>query len=175
MRLNLGCGKDIRKNWINLDHIKLPGVDVVHNINDIPLPFENDLFDEILCASILEHVDYIPLLRDLHRILKPGGKIAIIVPHFTSKYAFADPTHVRCFSTETLLFFTENYPMSYYFDFHFSKAEKIHICFNRSRAGYFYNHLLEPLVNMNSRIQDFYEGSFLRIFPATNMEVVLVK
>jgi SAM-dependent methyltransferase len=171
MKLNLGCGKDIREDWINLDVVNLPGVDIVHDINQTPLPFD----DNILCSSVLEHVDYIPLLRDLCRILKPGGKLMVIVPHFTSKYAFADPTHVRFFATETLKFFTASHPNAYYFDFHFSKIESTHICFNCERIGYFYNRLLEPIVNFNSRIQDFYEGSFLRFFPATNLKVILIK
>jgi hypothetical protein len=31
-RLNLGCGRDVRPNWVNLDRVSLPGVDVVHDI-----------------------------------------------------------------------------------------------------------------------------------------------
>jgi SAM-dependent methyltransferase len=175
LKLNLGCGKDIRKDWINLDLVDLPGVDIVHDINNIPLPFDDNIFDEILCSSVLEHVEYVPLLRDLHRILKPGGRLSAIVPHFSSKHAFADPTHIRYFSTETLLFFTKEHPMVYYFDFHFSHAEKVFIHFNRDRLGYFYNHFLESFVNLNPRLKDFYEGSFLRVFPATNLEVTLIK
>ncbi len=34
-KLNLGCGKDIRKGYINLDLKKLPGVDIVHNNHQI--------------------------------------------------------------------------------------------------------------------------------------------
>jgi predicted SAM-dependent methyltransferase len=46
-KLNLGCGKDIRKGWTNLDCVNLPGVDIVHNINYLPLPFNDNEFDEI--------------------------------------------------------------------------------------------------------------------------------
>jgi hypothetical protein len=55
-----------------------------------------------------------------------------------------------------------------------SKVEKVRLYFNQ-RLAYFYNYFLEPLVNLNMRMQDFYEGSWLRIFPATDLEVVLIK
>jgi len=37
-RLNLGCGRNIKKDWVNLDSADLPGVDVVHNVENLPLP-----------------------------------------------------------------------------------------------------------------------------------------
>lgn len=173
-RLNLGCGRDILEGWVNLDCIKLPGVDIVHDINQLPLPFDENSLDEILCSSILEHVEYIPLLKDLHRILRSGGRLIIIVPHFTSKYAYMDPTHRHFFSARTLSFFVSGHPSEYYFDFHFSTSELTCIYFSK-RTVYLYNHLLEFFVNLNLRTQDFYEGSFLRIFPATDLKIVLVK
>lgn len=55
-KLNLACGRDIRKGYINLDIAKLDGVDIVYDINKIPLPFGNEQFKEILAYAILEHV-----------------------------------------------------------------------------------------------------------------------
>lgn len=49
MKLNLGCGTDIRKGWINLDIAKLDGIDVIHDVNNVPLPFEDNTFDYVLC------------------------------------------------------------------------------------------------------------------------------
>ncbi|HCD53350.1 MAG TPA: hypothetical protein DEQ34_12945, partial [Balneolaceae bacterium] len=96
-KLNLGCGNDIREGWVNLDIAPLPGVDVVHNLEELPLPFEDEEFDHIRAQDILEHLEYIPLLKEIHRILKPGGTISIRVPHFTSRYNFNDPTHKKMF------------------------------------------------------------------------------
>lgn len=174
-RLNLGCGNDIREGWVNLDRVKLPGVDVEHDITNLPLPFENESFDEVLCANILEHIDdFVPLLRDIHRILKPKGKLTITVPHFTSKDAYGDPTHRRGFSVHTFSYFCRTHPRNYYFDFAFSHIEKIFLHFQK-RPLYFYNYLLEPLVNLSIGTLSLFEGSPLRMFPATNLEVVMVK
>ena len=104
-RLNLGSGTDIREGWINLDRSALPGVDVVHDVEELPLPFPSDSFDYVLCQDVLEHVDYIPLLRDIWRILRIGGTLHIRVPHFTSSYAYGDPTHKQILQFRHVLFF----------------------------------------------------------------------
>ena len=48
--------------------------------------FENNVFDEIHCVHALEHVTrdkHIPMLSEMYRVLKPGGKGAFIeVPDF---------------------------------------------------------------------------------------------
>lgn len=172
-RLNIGCGQDVRKGWVNLDRARLPGVDVVHDVGVLPLPFSDGSFDEVLCKDVLEHVEYIPLLKDIHRILRDKGRLLITVPHFTSKDAYGDPTHRKLFTVHTFRYFTDRHFRSYYFDFSFSRMTA-RICFDR-RPVYFYNYLLEPLVNLNERIQNVYEGSPLRLFPATNIEVRLDK
>ena len=59
-KLNLGCGNDIRDGWINLDSAKLPGVNIVHDLEDLPLPFGDENFDYVLCQDVLEHVNSDP-------------------------------------------------------------------------------------------------------------------
>ncbi len=106
-KLNLGCGTDIKEGWVNLNIVQLPGVDVVHDIEKLPLPFADNSFDEILCQDILEHVEYIPVLKDIHRILASGGKVHIRVPHFTSRNNFTDPTHKKRFAVTTFDYFAK--------------------------------------------------------------------
>ena len=179
-KLNIGCGTDVSADWVNLDIAALPGVDVVHNIENLPLPFTDNQFGEILCQDILEHVDYIPVLKDLLRILKPGGQVRIRVPHFTSKHNFIDPTHRRMFSVETFGFFVRQSfaqeGRGYYFDFAFSQCLQARITFERGSWVFFLNLLLEKLVNSSPRWQKFYESTgFSRLFPAYNIEVTFLK
>ncbi len=184
-KLNLGCGTDIRAGWINLDSAALTGVDVVHDIEKLPLPFGDEEFDEILCQDVLEHVEYIAVLRDLHRILKKGGSLTIRVPHFTSKNNFIDPTHRRMFSINTWDFFILNTPTrnkriarerAYYFDFAFDRIFSRRITFEHGSRLFFYNRLLQRLVNLSPRMQEVYESTlFSRFFPAENIETILIK
>lgn len=166
-----------------MDIAKLPGVDIVWDIEKLPLPFKDSEFDEILAEDILEHTEYIPVLRDLHRILKTGGKLVIRVPHFTSKNNFADPTHKKMFSVATFDFFTQNPKFSksrerdYYFDFHFDRAASTHITFEKSSRFFFYNKwIVEPIINLNTKTKYLYEATCLaRLFPAENILVELMK
>lgn len=175
-KINLGCGFDIHPGWINLDCAALPGVDVVHDLKNLPLPFADGSVDYVLAKDVLEHVDYILLLRDLHRILRQGGTLEIRVPHFTSAANFIDPTHKSRFSIRTFDFFVTGAPIarSYYFDFWFREISKRHISF--LRGPLIYNYVVEPLVNAHGRIQKYFELTCLsRLFPAENISVWLIK
>jgi len=175
-KLNLGCGNDIKQGWINLDVAVLPGVDVIHNLNELPLPFDDNSFDEILCQDVLEHVSLTPLIKEIHRILKAGGVLNIRVPHFTSRNNFIDPTHVKTFSFQTFQFFVKDalYDRGYYFDFHFDEILSTHLTFEK---GYFvWNYIAEWFFNLNKKTKVLYEATFFRnLFPAENIIVRLKK
>jgi SAM-dependent methyltransferase len=177
-RLNLGCGTDVREGFVNLDVAALPGVDVVHDLDVRPFPFEDETFTEIVCQDVLEHVDLVGVLGECHRILQPGGAVHVRSPHFTAAAVYVDPTHRRAFSVETLGFFAAAGRFgsrSYYFDFHFSRMDAPRITFHRYRLQP-WNYLVEALVNCSSGMQRYYEGTFLaRLFPAANVEATLVK
>lgn len=176
--LNLGAGKlDSKESWgntkyINLDIVKYPGIDKVWDLNKLPLPFKNEEFNEILAYSILEHVNYVPLMKELYRILKPKGLIKIRVPHFTYVEAYADPTHINRFSYLTFFYFTKDlkreYPFSIYSKF------KCRITFQK-RLIFPWNYLMEWFVNLGNWSKKLYEKTPLRIFPAANLEVTLEK
>ena len=179
-KLNLGCGTDIKDGWVNLDSAALPGVDVVHDIEKLPLPFADSSVDEVLCQDILEHVEYAPILKDLYRVLTPGGVLHIRVPHFTSKNNFIDPTHRRLFSINTFDFFAAGTKLHderpYYFDFHFSFVKHREIQFELSSRYFFLNRFVGRWVNKSPWRQEYYESTGLsRLFPAQNIHISLVK
>jgi SAM-dependent methyltransferase len=178
-RLNLGCGTDIRPGYVNVDSARLPGVDVVHDLGSLPLPFDDAAFVEVVCQDVLEHLpEYPRLLGEIHRVMRPGGRLVIRSPHFSSRSVWLDPTHRATFSIDTLRFFVagDRYAeRAYYFPFKFSALESARIVFHRYR-GMPWNYLLEAWVNRSPRIQAFYEGTALvALFPASNIEVTLIR
>ena len=82
IKLNLGCGNDIKKGYINID--KYPkNKDVMKlDLDNIPFPFKDNSIDCIYMEDTFEHlnINRFDFMRELHRILKPDGIIKIIVP-----------------------------------------------------------------------------------------------
>jgi len=117
IKLNLGCGKDIKKSWINLDIKKYPGVDIIHDLNTYPYPFSDNYADFILMKHVLEHLDNIvKVMEEIYRILKPNGKVEIIVPYYKHKNAFTDPTHKHFFTEDSMNFLINNINPKYKFE-----------------------------------------------------------
>lgn len=110
MKLNLGCGTNILKGWVNVDISPLPGVDKCFDISLSCnyLLFEDNSVDEFLLSHILEHIaDPLPMMQELWRIAKPDAIMHIAVPHGANDMAFADPQHVRQYFPSSFQFFAQ--------------------------------------------------------------------
>ncbi len=76
------------------------------------LPFEDNSFDKVICAEVLEHIpDYQSFLTEIRRVLKPGGLFAVSVPRFfpewicwrlSDAYHEVEGGHVRIFTAGEL-------------------------------------------------------------------------
>ncbi len=101
-RLNLGAGYDILAGWINTDIAALPGIDVVHDLDSAPWPWESGSFSEVRATDVFEHVgDPVLFMNECWRVLKPGGVLRIRSPHWRHENAYTDPTHRRYCTEKT--------------------------------------------------------------------------
>ena len=111
-RLNLGCGLFPKSGYVNVDIDGRGKPDVVHDLNVIPYPFESDLFERIESDHNLEHLtDAFAVMRELHRILAPGGELVIRVPHFSR--GFTHPDHKRGFDVSFPYYFDPAFDAGY--------------------------------------------------------------
>jgi SAM-dependent methyltransferase len=110
-RLHLGCGRDIREGWINLDASPLPGVAVVADLDDCgntPLPLPDGSIDEFFGSHVLEHLrNPLPFMQELHRVASDGAKAVFHVPYGSSDDADADPTHMRRYFVNSFHYFSQ--------------------------------------------------------------------
>lgn len=165
-KLNLGSGKEIKPGYVNLDSWPLKGVNVVHNLNKYPWPFEDNSFEEIYCSQILEHLNnIIKPVHELHRISKPKGKIIIEVPIFTSSNAVNSPDH-RCFFTiKTFDYFIGKDP-SYHERPKF-KIIKRRLLFHKALFP------LEFFFNLSESMQNFHNSFLCFLLPAMGLHLEL--
>jgi ubiquinone/menaquinone biosynthesis C-methylase UbiE len=82
LKLNLGCGNKKKPLYINVDVREDAEPDIVSDAWDLTV-FPNDSVDEIYTRHMLEHLDPNDARRSIARwfeILKPGGRLNVIVP-----------------------------------------------------------------------------------------------
>lgn len=123
MELLLGCGNNRTKRlyrgefkeWtdlITLDMDPSCKPDVIHDLNNRPLPFQDNTFDEVFELEVLEHHGgpqgnfraWFDHFSEIYRILKPDGYYFCTTPHWQSPWAWGDPGHVRVIPVEMLTF-----------------------------------------------------------------------
>ncbi|MFH0892339.1 MAG: class I SAM-dependent methyltransferase [Candidatus Falkowbacteria bacterium] len=93
-KLNLGSGEDKKEGYVNMDWNELTKPDIKHDLSEPPYPFTDGYFDMIEANHILEHLDNpFVIMKELHRLLKPGGRLIVRVPHFSRGMTHAEHKH----------------------------------------------------------------------------------
>lgn len=83
MKLNVGCGKDVRPGYVNVDLHSAPDLDVQCDLSLLPWPWADGQAEEVMMLDFLEHFPYAKtdeMLVECWRVLEPGGKLIIQVP-----------------------------------------------------------------------------------------------
>lgn len=107
-RLNLGAGGDILAGWINTDIVRMPGIDMVHDLDVGPWPWESGSITEVRAIDVFEHVgDPVLFMNECWRVLKPGGMLRVRSPHWKHENAYTDPTHRRYCTERTWDYWTQ--------------------------------------------------------------------
>jgi len=81
--VNVGCGDYPFPNWVNVDADESKPADVHQRVP--PMPFEDGDVSEVYAGHFLEHLtpdDARIFLAECLRVLRPGGRLGLVVPDF---------------------------------------------------------------------------------------------
>lgn len=85
MKLHIGCGAKRIPGFLHVDIKPLPGIDYVSDAQT--LPHADGTIDMIYACHVLEHFgrhEYMDVLAEWSRALRPGGLLRLAVPDFAA-------------------------------------------------------------------------------------------
>jgi SAM-dependent methyltransferase len=164
--LNIGCGRKLMAGAVNLDISPDVGADVVHDLTRLPWPLPSDAFTGVHAYDVIEHLDnVVGTMEEIHRVCRPGARVHITVPHFSSANAYTDPTHRHQFSRFTFDYFEAGHELAFYSAARFKRM---------SSQIVFYPSLMNKIVHrMANRFPQAYEQRWAWMFPAWFLSIEL--
>lgn len=116
LRIDLGCGpsKQEGADVIGIDARALPGVDIVHNLEDFPWPLPSDCVRVAFMSHFWEHLDpskTMPFMAELHRVMLHDGQVLIASPYGVEFRFVQDPTHRNPSNEATFFYWDRLHPL----------------------------------------------------------------
>ncbi|MCS6790245.1 MAG: class I SAM-dependent methyltransferase [Bacteroidia bacterium] len=177
-KLNLGSGEFPKEGFVNVDYYSRRPPDVVHDLDVFPYPFADDAFDLVEMDHCLEHLkDPFRVMKEVHRITRPGGIVRIRVPHFSRGFTHAD--HKRGFDVTFPYYFNPTFAGGYMGTHYKLRKLRLHWFAQpylkkmvMPRAVYYLGRILGGLIDfwanlspmIASRMWCFWVGGFEEVF-----------
>jgi SAM-dependent methyltransferase len=184
LKLELGCGSCKRnKDAIGIDVIDHECVDIVGDVYDVLTKIASNSVSAVYSYHFFEHVDDIlTIMKELARIIKEDGLLAIVTPHFSNPYYYSDYTHKNLFGLYSFSYlsnesiFTRKTP-------HYNESLEFDLCkvkliFKSPRPFYFrwgLKKLFQIIFNLNRYMMEFYEENLCYIFPCYEISYEMIK
>lgn len=180
--LELGCAEKKRMpGSIGIDQRALPGVDLVGDATETLRTLPDACARLVTSSHFMEHVDDPrALLVETARVLMPGGRVEITVPHFSNPYFYSDPTHQRFFGLYTFSYWIHD-PLLRRSVPHYESPlpltlRSVEFVFRSPKAFPLRRVLKRPLqwlVNATRGTREFYEESLCWLFPCYELRFEL--
>ena len=182
--IELGCGvKKKNPTAIGIDILDYPEVDIVGDIVEVFKKFPDSCVAHISSYHFIEHISNLDLfMSELERIIKPGGVIDFVAPHFTNPYFYSDPTHQKFFGLYTFCYmsyssiFSRKIP-TYQKDLRFTLVS-VDLIFKSPKpfyGRYAFKSIIGYLFNSCNYMKELYEENFCYLFPCYEIRYQLKK
>ena len=107
--LDVGCGINKLAGAVGIDRNPASRADVLADL-DRGYPFRDSSFDRLQAVHLIEHVsNVIETMQEFHRVVRAGGEVLIVTPHYTDFSSFCDPTHRWHLNSYSLRYFGEDH------------------------------------------------------------------
>ena len=152
--LDVGCGIRKYPGAIGIDRNPASAADVLCDLDRFPYPFADNSFDVLRAIHVIEHVaDVIRTMEEFHRLVRPGGRVRVVTPHYTDFSSFCDPTHRWHLNSFSFRYFGEDHG-----GFGYYSGARLREISVRLRLLAFWRLLgMEFLVNRSRRMRLFWE------------------
>jgi glycosyltransferase involved in cell wall biosynthesis len=103
LKIDMGGGLFPKEGYTTIDQ---EDGDITCNLND-GIPLEDNSVGVLNASHVIEHLrDPIKTMREIHRVLAPGGWAFIEVPSTEGNGAWCDPTHVSFWNEDSFPYYT---------------------------------------------------------------------
>jgi glycosyltransferase involved in cell wall biosynthesis len=111
IKLDLCGGHNPPKGYISID---LENSDIVYNLDKPDWPIKANSVGLVRASDALEHMkNPINTMKEIHRILAPGGMLLSHTPSTDGRGAFQDPTHVAFWNSNSFWYYTRGQTAAY--------------------------------------------------------------
>ena len=118
--LDIGCGTNKVPGALGMDFNPRSVADVIHDLDDLPYPFADDEFDEVIGRHVIEHVrEPMAVMCELHRITRNGGIVKLVAPHWTNPDFATDLAHRNHLNSYSFRNLTEGAVFHFYTEVRF--------------------------------------------------------
>lgn len=112
--LDIGCGEHKQPGFTGMDKRKLPGVDIVWDLERFPYPLPAESCLTVIGSHIVEHIKpwlMLDFMNELWRITKVNGQLGFVHPYGVNTLFVQDPTHCNPCNEATWQYFDPAYPL----------------------------------------------------------------
>ena len=169
-KLNIGCGRDYKEGWTNIDSDKSVFADGYFDLEE-RWGLTDNLYDEVKLSHVIEHIHREKIqhfFRELHRVCKDGARIKMYAPHFSCGITYRTLSHltpITYFSFDHIKGFKViKKKLNFFREGHPYKERRIG---NLLKKGNFFFSLIPNLIPL------FYERFLCWIYPVEEVEMVL--
>lgn len=180
LELGPGTSPEI-EGAIGIDILDLPHVEVVGDAFEVVRSLPDASVRSVFSAHFFEHIDDpVGLVAELARVVRPGGTVTTVVPHFSNPYFYSDPTHRDAFGLYTFSYLANDEilrrQVPNYFGEHKFALEDVRLVFKSTRPNYVRHGMskaVEAFVNSSRRRTEKFEARWCYLWPAYEISYVI--